>query len=364
MIYHQAKDPTAYQTIFYRQIGLKKQEEETGNSWRDDEGGYIYTFGTMDTIQMGIGEYTVPVDFLSEFQYDTEYLHAGIIYEGVTYSLVHNHMKEFATPSAFLAMEQAAGGINCWKKGQHFKGVEISVELGYLRETLLPFLGLSAEALDFLEKNVRYLHLPEELQDLIFRVEQLLRKQEMTESLLRSLAAEFVSQLVRPEIRSVFANGEAMLTGKIKVGKKEIRMKKEDFQKIIQVHDRIRDHAETFVTIYALSQEFSIGEQKLKAGFQKLYQQTIWDYANQVRMNRAAVLLKDPEKSIAEISALSYFRKKRMEKAAELLENTGFKVIEIANQVGYENQGKFAGVFAETYGVTPLEFRRCRRRDV
>ena len=55
MIYHQAKDPTAYQTIFYRQIGLKKQEEETGNSWRDDEGGYIYTFGTMDTIQMGIG---------------------------------------------------------------------------------------------------------------------------------------------------------------------------------------------------------------------------------------------------------------------------------------------------------------------
>ena len=45
------------------------------------------------------------------------------------------------------------------------------------------------------------------------------------------------------EIRSVFANGEAMLTGKIKVGKKEIRMKKEDFQKIMQVHDRIRDHA-------------------------------------------------------------------------------------------------------------------------
>lgn len=33
-----------------------------------------------------------------------------------------------------------------------------------------------------------------------------------------------------------------------------------------------------------------------------------------------------------------------MEKAAELLENTGLKVIEIANQVGYENQGKFAGV--------------------
>ena len=58
---------------------------------------------------------------------------------------------------------------------------------------------------------------------------------------------------------------------------------------------------------------------------------------------------------------LAYFRKKRMEKAAELLETTNLKVIEIANTVGYENQGKFARVFAETYGVTPLEFRRLSK---
>ena len=244
-------------------------------------------------------------------------------------------MKAFATPSAFLAMEQAVGGINCWKKGQHFKGVEISVEMRYLRESLFPFLGLSEDALDFLEKNVRYLHLPGELQDLIFRVERLLQKREMTESLLKALAAEFVAQLMRPEIRSVFANGEAMLTGKIKVGQKEIRMKQEDFRKIIAVHDRIRDHAESFVTIYALSQEFGIGEQKLKAGFQKLYQQTIWDYANQVRMNRAAALLKDPEKSIAEISALT----------------------------GYQSQAAFRKMFKKWSGTTPGKFRACIRAE-
>lgn len=50
-----------------------------------------------------------------------------------------------------------------------------------------------------------------------------------------------------------------------------------------------------------------------------------------------------------------------MEKAAEFLETTNLKVIEIANTVGYENQGKFARVFAETYGVTPLEFRRLSK---
>lgn len=63
-------------------------------------------------------------------------------------------------------------------------------------------------------------------------------------------------------------------------------------------------------------------------------------------------------KGILGDSYLSYFRRKRMEKAAELLETTDLKVIEISNAVGYENQGKFAKTFAETYGVTPLEFRR------
>lgn len=66
-------------------------------------------------------------------------------------------------------------------------------------------------------------------------------------------------------------------------------------------------------------------------------------------------------KGILGDSYLAYFRKKRMEKAAVLLESTNLKVIEIANAVGYENQGKFARAFAEIYGVSPLEFRRLSK---
>ena len=66
-------------------------------------------------------------------------------------------------------------------------------------------------------------------------------------------------------------------------------------------------------------------------------------------------------KGILGESYLVYFRKKRMERAAQLLESTTMKVIEVANAVGYENQGKFAKVFAETYGVPPLEFRRLSK---
>ena len=66
-------------------------------------------------------------------------------------------------------------------------------------------------------------------------------------------------------------------------------------------------------------------------------------------------------KGILGDSYLNYFRKKRMEKAGELLESTTMKIIEVANAVGYEHQGKFAKVFAETYGVSPLEFRRLSK---
>lgn len=57
-------------------------------------------------------------------------------------------------------------------------------------------------------------------------------------------------------------------------------------------------------------------------------------------------------------SYLTYFRRKRMEKAAELLKTTPMKVMEIAEAVGYENQGKFAKAFATVYGVSPLAFRK------
>lgn len=70
----------------------------------------------------------------------------------------------------------------------------------------------------------------------------------------------------------------------------------------------MRKKADSFVTIYALSQTLGIGKQKLKAGFQQLYQQTIWDYANQIRMTKAASLLKNTDKTVDEIAKLTGYQ--------------------------------------------------------
>jgi two-component system response regulator YesN len=48
----------------------------------------------------------------------------------------------------------------------------------------------------------------------------------------------------------------------------------------------------------------------------------------------------------------------RMEKAAQLLRDTKLKIYEIADQVGYRYMPYFSKQFRETYGMTPVQFKR------
>ena len=74
---------------------------------------------------------------------------------------------------------------------------------------------------------------------------------------------------------------------------------------------------------------------------------------------------------MAETSLKNYFRgvfgenlsflRARMRQAAELLQSSELRVAEIAAQVGYENQSKFAAVFVRRFGCPPLEYRRRAR---
>lgn len=223
MIYHQAKDPDSYQRIFYQQIGLKHRDTPTPqNDWSNEAIGSIYTYGTMDTIQFGIGDYTIPQDFLV--------------------------------------------------------------------------------------KNVRHVHLPKELTDLLFQIQRLLETRTMTPELLLALGTTFTAFLIRPDCKHFFFTGADVMSERIFVGKRPIHIRPDDYKKIVGAHDLLSDKADSFVTIYALSHTLGIGEQKLKAGFQQLYQQTIWDYANQVRMTKAASLLRTTDKTVDEIARMTGYQ--------------------------------------------------------
>ena len=53
----------------------------------------------------------------------------------------------------------------------------------------------------------------------------------------------------------------------------------------------------------------------------------------------------------------------RMTRAKELLETTDMKVNAISSAVGYSVTRSFFGAFKKTYGMTPNEYRKARKRD-
>lgn len=58
-----------------------------------------------------------------------------------------------------------------------------------------------------------------------------------------------------------------------------------------------------------------------------------------------------------------YLREIRMKQAAARLASTRLSVAEIAEEVGYTNQSKFAAVFKKQYKMSPLEYRRSKSLD-
>lgn len=87
--------------------------------------------------------------------------------------------------------------------------------------------------------------------------------------------------------------------------------------------------------VYAkdLAQEYGLSDTSLKNYFRVLYGQSVSEYMRAVRMKEAARLLLETDLSVGRI----------------------------AEEVGYQNQSKFAAVFRETYGTSPLAYRRSHR---
>ena len=96
-----------------------------------------------------------------------------------------------------------------------------------------------------------------------------------------------------------------------------------------EIHKRLTSDLRNRLTIEELSKEYLINTSTLKATFKGVYGQPIATYMKEYRIRQAAVLLRQTQGTVADI----------------------------ANQVGYENQSKFATAFREIMNVSPKEYR-------
>lgn len=104
----------------------------------------------------------------------------------------------------------------------------------------------------------------------------------------------------------------------------------EQIELVREIHDQMLRHMERRITIKELSKQYLINPTTLKAAFKTVYGTSVAAHIKRHRMDQAAKLLRETDRSIAEIAAA----------------------------VGYESQGKFAAAFKSHFQVLPRDFRK------
>mgnify|MGYP003020696581 FL=1 len=86
---------------------------------------------------------------------------------------------------------------------------------------------------------------------------------------------------------------------------------------------------------------------------------SLGDMAEMVWLNTS--YLSSSFKKVTGVTFSDYIMKKRMEKASELIRNTGLGIGEIAGMVGYENVKYFSRIFSRTMHMSPSQYREMQK---
>lgn len=113
----------------------------------------------------------------------------------------------------------------------------------------------------------------------------------------------------------------------------EVRLSKFDRQQIGSIPAILRKRLDNPPAIAALSRMVAVNEFKLKAGFKKVFNTTIYEYLRQLRTERAIELMKEE-----------------------------WTIEEIAEQIGYKSIRGFSQAFVKCTGITPAEWRKKHKQ--
>lgn len=102
---------------------------------------------------------------------------------------------------------------------------------------------------------------------------------------------------------------------------------------IREIHDSLTERMSERVTIDELARRYLINPTTLKTAFKSVYGSSIAAHIKEHRMEYSAKLLRESDRSVAEI----------------------------AREVGYDSQSRFSAAFKDFFGVLPREYRRGRR---
>lgn len=104
----------------------------------------------------------------------------------------------------------------------------------------------------------------------------------------------------------------------------------EQIRIVREIHDQLIQHMERRITIEELSRQYLINPTTLKTAFKSIYGTSIAAHIKEHRMKQAAKMLRESDKSVAEI----------------------------AKAVGYDSQSRFTAAFKTFFQSLPKEYRK------
>lgn len=75
-------------------------------------------------------------------------------------------------------------------------------------------------------------------------------------------------------------------------------------------------------------------------------------------LNISSYKLQEAFKNITGNTVYEYIKKSKLQRAKDLLKTTDMSVLEIANEIGYENPSKFSSQFKKYNNICPLKYRK------
>lgn len=104
----------------------------------------------------------------------------------------------------------------------------------------------------------------------------------------------------------------------------------EQIELIKEIHSKLVENLNKRITIEELSSNYPINPSSMKKLFKAVYGNSI----------------------------AAHMKEHRMEKAAQMLRESGESILQIANSVGYDSQSKFSSEFKKLYNMLPSEYRK------
>ena len=205
-------------------------------------------------------------------------------------------------------------------KGKKYQSISIFCYLNEIINSMEQLLGVSKDTI-----KGYYERLAQSKKGLIVETE--LEVMGMINKIHQYIKSAHV-ELIKPRVIELFLLEMNRFDDYCKKRKKCIS--KLTVDKIELIKKYIEENMQEHITIDQLAKRFDIGITNLKESFKYLYGTGIY----------------------------TYLRNYRMEKAGELLRNSDYNILEIANILGYSNQSNFGAVFKNCYGVSPLKYRK------